>query len=189
MSLVLDCIILGILIAGFVKGIIKGMTQQAFSLGGLILGIVLGTLLYQPFAGFLENTLNMPERPACILAFVIILIIVPVFCGFIGKLLSRIIHAASLGLLDRLLGACFGFFISMLVMGLIIMLLDFTGISDSIIRKDDKRQSVLYRPVGDFSRFCLQWTWNKVKDDAEKLVPDLNRKNQKETNKSDQKKV
>lgn len=189
MSIVLDCIILGVLIAGFVKGIIKGMTQQAFSLGGLILGIVLGTLLYQPFAGFLENSLNLPERPACILAFVIILIIVPVICGFVGKLLSRVIRAASLGLLDRLLGAFFGFFMSLLVMGLIIMLLDFTGISDGIIRKDDKRQSVMYRPVGDFSRFCLQWTWNKVKDDAQKLVPDLKNKNRQESGNSDKKKV
>ena len=189
MSIVLDCIILGILIAGFVKGIIKGMTQQAFSLGGLILGIVLGTLLYQPFAGFLENTVNLPERPAFILAFVIILIAVPVFCGFVGKLLSRVIHAASLGLLDRLLGACFGFFMSMLVMGLIIMLLDFTGLSDSIIRIDTKRESVLYRPVGDFSRHCLQWTWNKVKDDAQKLVPDLNKRNRKESGNSDKQKA
>ena len=190
MNVVFDCIILGALIYGFVRGLIIGMTKQAFSMGGIILGIILGTLLYKPFADFLRQTMNMPDRPASILAFIIILLIVPVICGFVGKLISRVIHAACLGFVDRLLGAFFGLFSALLIMGLIFMLLDMTGISDKIVNNEDKKQSKLYQPVSDFTGFCLQWTWDKVKDSAEELIPDLkDRKDHKDTDKSDQQKV
>ena len=177
---VLDIIILVVLACGFITGFIKGVIQQAFSLGGLILGIVLGTLLYKPFAGLLLGFLNMSEKTAGIVAFIIILLIVPIVCGALGKLLSKVVHAACLGFVDRLLGAVFGLFKYMLVMGLVIMILDMTGISDKIINREDKKQSRYYEPVRGFTGFCLQWTWNKVQENAEDLVPELpdfNRKN------------
>lgn len=193
MGIIVDCIILGILIAAFISGFAKGMTQQAFSLGGLILGIVLGTLLYKPFASFLQDTISLSERPACIVSFLIILIIVPVICGWVGKILSRVIHTASLGFFDRLLGAFFGLFISLLFMGLTIKFLDMTGVSDEIVRNGDRKQSKLYGPVSNITGFCLQWTWNKVEDGLEDIIPDLKDRKEKKgddnSDKSEQQKV
>ena len=169
----LDIIILAVLACGFITGFIKGVIKQAFSLGGLILGIILGTLLYKPFAGLLLGFLNMSEKSAGIVAFIIILLIVPVVCGLLGKLLSKVIHAASLGFIDRLLGAVFGLFKYMLVMGLVIMILDMTGISDKIINKEEKKISKYYEPVRGFTGFCLQWTWDKVQETVPDLVPEI----------------
>lgn len=169
----LDIVILAVLACGFITGFVKGVIQQAFSLGGLILGIVLGTLLYKPFAGVLLGFLNMSEKTAGIVAFIIILLIVPIVCGLLGRLLSKLIHAASLGFIDRLLGAVFGLFKYMLVMGLVIMILDMTGVSEKIINGEDRKQSRYFEPIRDFTGFCLQWTWNKVQDTASDLVPDM----------------
>ena len=176
---VLDCIILCLLITGMVIGFIKGVTQQAFSVGGLILGIVLGTLLYKPFADFLKDIMKMSDRAACILAFFIILMVVPLICGLLGKLLSKLIHAANFGFLDRLLGAVFGILKYLLIMGLVIKLLDMTGFSDKIINKSERKQSMMYQYVSDFTGFCLQWTWSKVQESAEELVPELKEKKEK----------
>lgn len=169
----LDYIILAVVACGFIIGFIKGVIQQAFSLGGVILGIVLGTLLYKPFAGFLLGFLNMSEKTAGIVAFIIILLLVPIICGLSGRLLSRLIHAARLGFIDRLLGAVFGLFKFILVMGLVIMILDMTGISDKIINGEEKKQSRYYEPVRNFTGFCLKWTWNKVQETVPELVPEF----------------
>jgi len=185
---VLDWIILAIMVAGLVAGIIKGVIQQIFSLGGLILGIILGTLLYEPFAGLLLDIFKMSDQTARIVAFVIILIVVPLVCGLLGKALSKLIHAANLGFIDRVLGGLFGLFKVVLIMGLVIMVLDMTGVSDKIVKKEEKKQSRLYLPVSQFSGFCLQWTWEKVKENAEDLIPDY-KKDQNDKDKKDQQKV
>jgi len=186
--MILDCIIVIIMLVGLIGGIIKGAIQQIFSLGGLVLGIILGTLLYEPFAGLLLSIFRMSDQTARIVAFVIILLVVPMVCGLFGKALSKLIHAANLGCLDRLLGAAVGLFKVVLIMGLVIMVLDMTGISDKIVKKEAKRQSQLYVPVSDFSGYCLQWTWNKVKENAEDLIPDY-KKEDKDKDKKDPKKV
>ena len=174
--MVLDWIIIIVMLVGLIEGIIKGVIQQVFSLGGLILGIILGTLLYEPFAGLLLSIFRMSDQTARIVAFVIILLLVPMVCGLFGKALSKLVHAANLGFIDRALGAVFGFFKVVLIMGLIIM-----------VKKEEKKQSQLYVPVSEFSGFCLQWTWNKVKENAEDLIPDYKKEENKD--KKDQKKV
>ena len=170
-------------------GFIKGFTKQAFAVVGLILGIILGTLFYKPFADFLRETMNMPDRPASIMAFFIILLVVPLICGVLGNLLSKLIHIASLGFIDRLLGAAFGLLKYLLIMGLIIMLLDMTGYSDKIINRTERRQSKMYVYVRNVTSFCLQWTWDKIQDSAEELVPELKYKRNNSTSSSNLKSV
>ncbi|MBQ9386078.1 MAG: CvpA family protein [Bacteroidaceae bacterium] len=186
--MVLDWIIMIVMLAGLIGGIVKGVIQQIFSLGGLILGIIVGTLLYEPFATLLLSIFRMSDQTARIVAFVIILLVVPMVCGLIGKGLSKLVHAANLGFIDRLLGGIFGLFKAVLVMGLVIMVLDMMGISDKIVRYEEKKQSQLYVPVSEFSGFCLQWTWNKVKENAEDLIPEY-KKEDTNKDKKDQQKV
>ena len=180
---IIDCIILCLLITGMVIGFVKGLTKQAFSVLGLILGIVLGTLFYKPFADFLRDTMNMPDRPASIIAFFIILMVVPLICGLLGNFLSKILHIANFGFLDRILGAAFGILKYLIIMGLLIMLMDMTGFSDKFINRSERKRSRMYEYVSDFTGFCMQWTWDKVKDSAEELVPEL--KNKKKGHKKD----
>ena len=167
----LDWVILVILFIGFLTGFFKGVIQQAFSLGGLILGIICGTLLYKPFAGLLLGFLNMNEKTAQIVAFIIILLVVPIVCGLLGKVLSKLVHAASLGFIDRILGAAFGILKYILIMGLVIKLMDITGLTESIIDSKERKESRLYEPVCGFTGFCLQWTWNKIQETAEDMIP------------------
>lgn len=169
----LDWVILIVLGVGFVAGFIKGVIQQAFSLGGLVLGIICGTLLYRPFAGLLLNIFRMSEKTAGIVAFVVILLVIPIVCGLVGRILSKIVHAANLGFLDRLLGAVFGLFKFMLVMGLVFKLMDLTSLTEKVVDRSERKQSKLYVPVNDFTGFCLQWTWNKVQSTAVDLMPQL----------------
>jgi membrane protein required for colicin V production len=169
----LDWIIVAIMAVGFVAGFIKGVIQQAFSLGGLVLGVICGTLLYKPFADLLQGFLKMNDKTACIVAFIVILLVVPIVFGLLGKLLSKLVHAASLGFVDRLLGSAFGLFKFLLIIGLFIKLLVITGLQDNLVDKAERKQSKLYVPVSNFTGFCLQWTWNKVQETAGDLIPEI----------------
>lgn len=186
----LDWVILFVLFLGLLCGFIKGVIKQAFGLGGLILGLVLGSLLYRPFAGLLLNVFSMSYDVAKIVAFVIILLIVPLVCGLLGNILSKLFHAASLGFIDRLLGAVFGVFKVLIIMGLVIKIMDMTGISDSIMNKEETRKSRYYGSVRSFTESCLKWTWNKVQENAEDLVPEISADDeQKNTSRKDSKKL
>ena len=146
-------------------GFIKGLTKQAFAVLGIILGIILGTLFYKPFADFLRETMNMPDRPASIMAFFIILLVVPLICGVLGNLLSKLIHVASLGFIDRILGAAFGLLKYLLIMGLVIMLLDMTGLSENTLTT-----KIAYaRDI----RFFLEFALNYYPYFADKSIKDI----------------
>jgi len=170
---VLDIVILAALACGIIGGFVKGVIQQAFSLGGLILGLVFGMLLYKPLAGFLQNAINMSDKTAQIVGFIIILLLVPILLGLVGRILSKLVRAASLGFVDRLLGAAFGFFKWLIVIGLIFQLMDMGGLTDKVVNPKDRRESQLYQPVRGFTEFCLEWAWNKVLETGSDLVPEL----------------
>jgi len=164
---VVDYIILGTLLFSTVMGLVRGFLRQVFSLGGLLLGYVLGSMLYKPLSEFLSGVVTMEPRVAQIVAFALILIIVPIVFGFLGRLMSRVVRDAGLGIIDRLSGAVCGALVWLLMAGPVIRFMEMTGLSKAITLESDansgKKASVLYAPVRDISASCLQWTWNKVK--------------------------
>lgn len=164
----IDYIIIITLTIGLLSGVVRGFLRQVFSLGGLVIGVVLGSFLYSPFAGFLHETVTMKSNVAQIVAFAIILTIVPIVCGILGRMLSKVVQDAGLGLINRLFGAVCGALIWLLLAGITIHLMDLSGLSRGIVVKegfdDPRKGSVFYGPVRDVSGQCLQWTWNKVQE-------------------------
>lgn len=168
----IDLIILLVLAIGFMFGCIKGVIRQAFSLGGLIAGLILGSVLSKPVALFLLNSIRMSEKTASVVAFILILIVVPLIFTLLGELLSKIIRAAKLGALDRFAGGIFGMLKFTIFLGLAIQLLEYTGLSDKLINKDEERQSRFYEPVRKTTDTCLKWAWKHVMEEKE-LIENL----------------
>lgn len=158
----IDFVILLVLAVGLFTGFYKGVTRQAFALGGLIAGLVLGTLFCKPVSVFILDSFRMSERAASVIAFVAILLIVPVACMLVGELLSKLVKVVRLGFFDRLAGGMFGLLKYFIFMGLFIQLMEYTGLSEKCITKDGEHKSVLYEPVRKTSDVCLRWTWEKV---------------------------
>lgn len=161
-----DYIIIITLVIGVISGVSRGFLRQVFSLGGLVIGIILGSFLFRPFADFLTGKVSMDNKVAQIVAFALILIVVPIVCGLLGRMLSKVVRFAGLGLVDRLMGAVSGALIWLLLAGVIVHLMELTGLSDGIAERKSKNDprtgSLFYGPVRDVSAQCLQWTWSKV---------------------------
>ncbi len=104
----------------------------------------------------------MSEKTAAVIAFLAILVLVPIVFMIVGSLLSKLVKVVKLGFFDRLAGGLFGLLKYFICLGLFIQFLEYTGLADKCIRKDVERQSVLYEPVRKISDACLHWTWEKM---------------------------
>ena len=176
----IDWIIVVVLALGFIAGIVRGLIRQAFSLGGIIAGVICGAFLYKPFSGFLLNGLNMTEKVAQVLSFIVILLLVPILFGLIGRIFSRLVHVADLGFIDRLLGGLFGTLKWFIMLGLLFHLMDMSGLTEKVMKNREDQEKGLYPVVRDGSDFCMQWVWNKVRDDVP--MPDFQGDEKEENN-------
>jgi membrane protein required for colicin V production len=110
----LDIIIIIALIVPIFTGLMQGLIKAALSLAGIIVGVVLASNFYEDFAGVLGFISN--EDVANIVAFIIILLLVFIIANVIAFFLRATISALTLGWIDRVGGAVFGF-----VMGAIVI--------------------------------------------------------------------
>lgn len=90
-------------VAAFFRGFLKVL----FSIGGLILGVVLASWEYPLLAARLTLLPSLAARQIC--AFLLILIAIMVAFTFVAGLLRKLVSVAGLGLFDRILGGLFGF--------------------------------------------------------------------------------
>jgi membrane protein required for colicin V production len=107
---------LGVLGLSLLLGALRGLMREIVSLAGWIAAFVLATA----FSGIVA--VQMPENLgpliSGLLAFLLIFVGVLVLSGIVGLVLSLLVRAAGLGIVDRLLGAAFG-----IVRGIAIVLL------------------------------------------------------------------
>jgi len=106
---VVDWIIVVILAGSVLAGIAQGFLRSIFSLGGLILGLVVAAWNYGRIAHFIEPLLHNNSASNAV-GFILIAFAIAALCAGIGMLLSKAFKKLGLGCLDTLAGALFGFF-------------------------------------------------------------------------------
>jgi membrane protein required for colicin V production len=110
---VFDWMLIALLVYSTVRAFLRGILLEIFSVVGLIAGILLASSNYSIFATnlvrWLEPFTIISFSTAQIAAFLLIAVGVMILCGLAGKFLRSSASAIGLGLIDRLLGAAFGF--------------------------------------------------------------------------------
>lgn len=160
-----DLIIIAVLVVGLTEGFVKGIVKQLFGIAGLFLGLIMGKLFCAPVAEFLQNCINMSDRTAVVVAFILILLVVPLACTIVGHLLSGLVKAVQLGFIDRVLGGVLGFLKYLIILGLVFQLFELTGLDAKINDvPEGKNSSRFYEPVRKATDTCLRWTWKKIQE-------------------------
>ena len=122
----IDIIIIIALIVPIFTGLMQGLIKAALSLAGIVLGVYLASNFYENFAGVLTFISN--EDIANIVAFIIILAIVFIIANVIAFFLRATIRALTLGWVDRVGGAVFGFVMgAILISALLATIVKFFG--------------------------------------------------------------
>ena len=102
-----DWIIVVVIAGSVVAGIAQGFLRSAFSLGGLLLGLVVAAWNYMSIAAVIKPIIHN-SQVANAIAFLLIAVLVAAVTAIVGGLLSKAFHKIGLGCLDSLAGGIFG---------------------------------------------------------------------------------
>lgn len=103
-----DIFILVVLAFFALKGLLRGLVNEASSLAGLVLGVWLAYRYYPIFSTPLKNILHIPEHVAALLAFMILLMLIGFVAHILGNIITTALSVVMLGGLNRLGGVVIG---------------------------------------------------------------------------------
>ncbi|MDP2237986.1 MAG: CvpA family protein [Bacteroidales bacterium] len=153
---ILDIIILILLVIFTIQGFRKGLVAELSSLLALILGVYVAFFFSSVTADFLHEFFGIESKYLKLIAFVLTLVLVIVAVAAIGKVVEKIINTLMLGFFNRLTGAVFGAIKGMLILSLILMLLNYLEIGESLISKERQQNSRLYDEVESFAPYIFR---------------------------------
>ena len=104
----LDIFILVILIFFALKGLVRGLVNEASSLAGLILGGWLAYRYYPALSIPIRNILHVPEHVAAFFAFMLILMLTGFMAHIFGNIVTSALRVVMLGTLNRMGGLLIG---------------------------------------------------------------------------------
>ncbi|MBW1294039.1 CvpA family protein [Aquimarina litoralis] len=141
-------IILGILLLwGLIKGFSKGLFVSLASLVALVAGIYVSVHFSYYVGDYLAQFVDWGDGALKLTAFAITFIGVVILISLAGKLLTKIADFASLGILNKLLGAAFGVLKFAFIASVVIIFIDAANRSLNIIKQETLNSSILYGPV------------------------------------------
>lgn len=140
----LDIIIAIILILFAIGGWRNGIIKEAFSLVAFILGIYGALKLSDWVGGLLGKLINVSPEWMSVISFIVVFIALALLISWLGNLISDMFASMNLGLVDKLGGLLFGIAQGFLLVGVLILLLDFFGIKD-VLNKETREGSKLYK--------------------------------------------
>lgn len=144
---VIDIIIAALLLFGFIKGLLKGLFGEIAALVALVAGIY-GSI---HFSYFVKNQLvehvSWEPRYISLASFAITFIIIALSISLLGKLLTKIADFAALGLINKILGGCFGALKIGLIISVALMFFDKINKTIPFVGKEEVKQSILFEPI------------------------------------------
>ena len=163
---ILDIILLICFIPAVIQGLRKGFISQAISIVSLVLGIWLSARFASAVSAWIGQWITASGQVLEIVAFALILILVFLALGAIGKLLEATIKLVMLRWLNRLLGVVFALLKTMLIVGLVIMAFNSLNVTFGFVKEEVLNQSMLYPPLKDLANDVFPYLrdmifWNK----------------------------
>jgi membrane protein required for colicin V production len=104
----IDIIVLVLLGLGIVRGFMNGVIREVAGLLGAVLGIWAGLRLAFVFAEYYRQHIDINEKLLPFLAFLTAFVLALVAVLLLGRVLDKIVKEASLGIVNKLMGALFG---------------------------------------------------------------------------------
>jgi len=148
MSAVIDIIIIACLGWGAYKGFKSGFIIQSFTVFSVALAIWGGFAFAGHLEPILKNYFNIDEIACSIVSFVIVFLMILLILYVSGHIITKIVHAAALGMINRLAGAAFGIFANALILSVIILMFGRINDKKQFVANETLTQTYLYEPIG-----------------------------------------
>ena len=141
---ILDIILLICFVLALIQGIRKGFIAQAISIISIVAGIWASARFTNIATAWVSQYITASEQVLKLVAFALILVVVFLILGIVGKALEGVFKLVMLGWLNKLLGAVFSLLKAGLLLGLFIMA--FSSLNDTFhfVKESALNESVLY---------------------------------------------
>lgn len=164
-----DIVILGLLLFGFIRGLMKGLFVELASLVALILGIY-GAIHFSHFASnFLTNYVDWEEKYISMAAFTVTFIAIVIVIAMLGKLLTKMADFASLGFLNKILGGIFGVLKIGMILSVLLIIFDKLNSTIPFTDKNVTEDSILFEPTRDLAPLLFPNFLTIVEDEIDEI--------------------
>ena len=151
----LDIILGLLLIWGLWKGLKNGLLIEVASIIALVAGIY-GAIHFSYLTGnYLSDKMEWNEQYISITAFIITFILIVLIVHIVGKLLTKILDIAMLGLLNKIAGGIFGVLKVAVILGAILIFFDRLTDNVNFLDEEIKNESKLYLPLKQIGAFVF----------------------------------
>lgn len=171
----LDIIIAIVLIIFAIDGMKNGIIREAFSLAAFLGGIYGAMKLSDLVGDWLGNIIEVSPEWMSVISFIVVFIALALIINMIGNLLANLIDSLNLGFVDKIGGIIFGIAKGFLLVGVIILLLNFFGVKD-VLKKETCENSKLYKSSEKLATWIYEnkdgWI-EKLDDEYEKIKENI----------------
>lgn len=161
----MDVIIGGLLCYGFIKGLWKGFFVELASLISLIIGIFIALKFSHLLAEILKGHVNWDPKYVSVIAFGITFAGVVLGIIIFAKLFTKLADFASLGFLNRVLGAVFGLIKMILITSIGLNFFQKINKTNIFAEKETLDSSLLYYPIIEISGTVFPYIEEWFEDD------------------------
>lgn len=123
----MEILIYIVLIIGAIIGFKQGAFKQVAHFLGVAVGLLIAATLYHQFGDFLADKTGASIGFGRLIAFVLIVIVVPIALGWLAAFLTEFFKNLKLNFLNRLLGAFVGVVCYAVILSFALNLYDFMG--------------------------------------------------------------
>lgn len=142
---IIDICIVVILAFFGIKGLIRGIILEVFTLVGLLIGYIVALREMSSVTGFVIRYIHIHELFLNVLSFIVIFLAIIFIFRWLAGLLRKFAKWTLITWVDRLGGIAFGVFKGSLVASLVILLVSLLPLPESV--EEVQNQSVLFKPV------------------------------------------
>ncbi len=170
----IDIILAALLLFGLVRGFMKGFFVEITSLVALAIGLYGAIHFSYIVASYLKKSVEWSEQYIQIISFAVTFLIIVILISFTGKILTKIADTASLGGMNKVFGAAFGFLKIGLILSVVLIIFDKLNKAMPFVKEENLKSSILYFPVKNIAPMIfpsiLKKEWEAVKKDNKTTI-------------------
>lgn len=167
---ILDIVLGGLLLYGFIRGIWNGFFVELASLVSILFGIYIAIKFSFLMNSFLGHLVSWNPKTIQITAFALTVIIVLIGVSLLAKFFTTLANFASLGCMNKVLGGFFGVLKTILILSIALNLFQKINKNNTFVEKETLEKSLFYNPVQKVSKIIYPSLEAWFEDLKEKTV-------------------
>ena len=143
----IDIVFIALLAWSMIRGFRKGLIVQIVSITALVLGVYCSVYFSHEAIPYLQKAIGYKSTMLPLLSFAATFAAVIIAVHLVGKSVEKIINIIALGLVNKLLGAFFGFLKSALIISVLLSLMHQIDNKVKYIPTSLTKGSILHDPL------------------------------------------